>query len=147
MHDPPPTGTVTVALTGPQVASWQAADRGSSRCQRKIQTDNYSVPFVLQLRKEQGITQVQLAETLGVSQQTITAYEVGRRRIQVSALPVIAQALGVSVEALVADAPKPARRGPAPKLQQQLERVQALPKAKQRLVSEVLDSLLAQGGR
>lgn len=35
------------------------------------------------------------------------------------------------------------KRGPAPKLQQQLECVHALPKAKQRMVSEVLDSLLA----
>lgn len=102
---------------------------------------------IAHLRKEQGITQVQLAETLGVSQQTITAYEVGRRRIQVSALPTIAQALGITVEALVAEAPKPGKRGPAPKLQQQLERVQALPKARQRVISEVLDSLLAQAGR
>jgi DNA-binding XRE family transcriptional regulator len=35
------------------------------------------------LRKEQGITQVQMAELLKVSQQTINAYEVGRRRMQV----------------------------------------------------------------
>jgi len=35
------------------------------------------------------------------------------------------------------------KRGPAPKLQQQLEQLQSLPKAKQRAVSEVLDSLLA----
>jgi hypothetical protein len=39
------------------------------------------------------------------------------------------------------------KRGPAPTLQRQLERVQALPKAEQRVVSEVLDSLLAQAGR
>ena len=102
---------------------------------------------IAHLRKEQGITQVQLAEMLGVSQQTITAYEVGRRRIQVSALPVIAQALGVTVEVLVAEDPKPAKRGPAPKMQQQLERLQALPRAKQRMISEVLDSLIAQAGR
>ncbi|WP_244244060.1 hypothetical protein [Marilutibacter alkalisoli] len=43
--------------------------------------------------------------------------------------------------------PARGKRGPAPKLQQQLERLQALPKSKQRLVSEVLDSLLAQAGR
>jgi len=102
---------------------------------------------IAHLRKEQGITQVQLAESLGVSQQTITAYEVGRRRIQVSTLPVIALALGVTVEALVAEAPTPAKRGPAPKLQQQLERLQALPKTKQRMISEVLDSLIAQAAR
>ncbi len=99
---------------------------------------------IAQLRKEQGITQVQLAETLGVSQQTITAYEVGRRRIQVSALPVIAQALGVSVEALVAEAPKPGKRGPAPKLQQQLEQISRLPRAQQKFVMQMLDTVLQQ---
>lgn len=98
------------------------------------------------LRKEQGITQVQLAQTLDVSQQTSTAYEVGRRRIQVSALPVIAQTLGVTVEALVAEAPKPGKRGPAPKLQQQLERISQLPKAQQRFVMQILDTVLQQQG-
>lgn len=101
---------------------------------------------IAQLRKEQGITQVQLANTLGVSQQTITAYEVGRRRIQVSALPVIAQALGVSVEALVAEAPKPGKRGPAPKLQQQLEQISRLPRAQQKFVMQMLDTVLQQQG-
>jgi DNA-binding XRE family transcriptional regulator len=37
---------------------------------------------------------VHLAEALGVSQQTMQCYEVGRRRIPVSALPTMAQALG-----------------------------------------------------
>lgn len=36
------------------------------------------------------------------------------------------------------------RRGPAPKIQQQLEQVAALPKAKQRVIAQVLDSMLAQ---
>lgn len=100
------------------------------------------------LRKEQGITQVQLAELLGVSQQAITAYEVGRRRIQVSALPVIAKALGVAVEALLgAESKATGKRGRAPKLQQQMERINRLPKAQQRFVMQVLDSVLAQAGR
>jgi transcriptional regulator with XRE-family HTH domain len=101
---------------------------------------------IAKLRKEQGVTQVQLAERLGVSQQTITAYEVGRRRIQVSALPVIAQALGVGIEELVSERPKPGKRGPAPKLQQQLEQLSRLPKAQQRLVSQLIDTVLQQHG-
>ena len=96
------------------------------------------------LRQDQGITQTELASKLGVSQQTITAYEVGRRRIQVSALPVVAQVLGVGVEDLLNTQAKPAKRGPTPKIQRQLERVSQLPRARQRMVSEVLDSLLAQ---
>ena len=36
---------------------------------------------IAQLRKEQDITQVQLAEWLNLSQQTVNAYEVGRPRM------------------------------------------------------------------
>jgi transcriptional regulator with XRE-family HTH domain len=43
------------------------------------------------LRKDQGMTQVQLAETLGLTQQMIASYEVGRRRVPVSLLPQIAE--------------------------------------------------------
>ena len=66
------------------------------------------------LRKAQNITQVQLAETLGVSQQTVNAYEVGRRRMPVSSLPVIARYLGVAIEELIGESPSAAarKRGP-----------------------------------
>ena len=100
------------------------------------------------LRKERGLTQVQLAESLGVSQQAVTAYESGQRRVPISMLPLLASTLGVSIETLIGTPTKVAgKRGPAPKLQQQLERIGQLPKARQRVVSEVLDSLLAQAGR
>ena len=100
-----------------------------------------------QLRKAQNITQVQLAETLGVSQQTVNAYEVGRRRIQVSALQGLAKYLGVSLEDLVGEESKPGKRGPAPKIQQQLERITQLPKTQQRVVMQMLDGVLQQQGR
>jgi transcriptional regulator with XRE-family HTH domain len=102
---------------------------------------------IAQVRKAQNITQAQLAELLGVSQQTITAYEVGRRRMPVSALPTLARHLGVAVEELMGEQPPAARRGPAPKLQQQIERIQQLPRSKQRFVIEMLDTLLQQTAR
>jgi DNA-binding XRE family transcriptional regulator len=49
-----------------------------------------------ELRKQQDITQVEMAKALGVSQQTINSHEVGRRRIPVSALSTLARTLGVS---------------------------------------------------
>ena len=101
---------------------------------------------IARLRKDEGITQVQLAEQLGTSQQTITAYEVGRRRVPVSSLPRIAKLLGVSVEELIGEDPKPAKRGPAPKLQQQLERITRLPKTQQRFVMQMIDTVLQQQG-
>jgi transcriptional regulator with XRE-family HTH domain len=100
------------------------------------------------LRKEQGLTQTQLAEVLGLTQQMVASYEVGRRRVPVSLLPKIATALAVSVEALIGQGrTAPSKRGPPPKLQQQMERIQRLPRAKQRLVLQMLDGVLAQASR
>lgn len=96
------------------------------------------------LRKTQGITQMQMAEVLGVSQQTVNAYEVGRRRMAVSALPVLAKLFGVSLEELIGEPAKPGRRGPAPKLQQQMEKITQMPKPKQRFVMEMLDTVIQQ---
>jgi transcriptional regulator with XRE-family HTH domain len=103
---------------------------------------------VAQLRKGQGLTQSQLAEALGTTQQQIASYEVARLRVPVSLLPRLTRVLGVSLEALVGEAERPAtRRGPTPKLQRHMERIGQLPKRQQRFVIQILDSVLAQAGR
>jgi transcriptional regulator with XRE-family HTH domain len=103
---------------------------------------------VAQLRKARNITQVQLAESLGVSQQTIQAYEVGRRRVPVSTLRQLAKTLGVSLDELMAEgAHAPRKRGPVPQIQQHMERISQLPKPKQRAVMDVIKAMLAQQGR
>lgn len=94
---------------------------------------------IAQLRKNSHITQTQLSETLGVSQPTINTYETGVRRIPVSALPRLAKALGVSLEGLIGEPVGTAKkRGPAPKLQQHMERISQLPRPRQRFVMQVL---------
>lgn len=101
-----------------------------------------------QLRKAAGLTQVQLAETLGISQQMVASYEVGRRRIPVSMLPALAQALKVQIDALLGGTAKAqSKRGPASQLQRSIERIGELPKPKQRFVLEMLETVLAQASR
>lgn len=102
---------------------------------------------IAEFRKSAAITQVQLAETLSVSQQTVASWEVGRRGMPVSMLPALARALSVSVEGLIDQKAPPGKRGPAPQIQQKIERLTRLPKAKQRLVMEILDGVLAQASR
>ena len=102
---------------------------------------------IAQLRKDSGITQVQLADILGVSQQTVASWAVGRRGVPVSLLPALARTLGVGVEELVGEKSQPAKRGPTPKLQQQMDRLSRLPKSKQRVVMEMLEGVLNQAGR
>jgi hypothetical protein len=70
--------------------------------------------------------------------------------VPVSLLPGLARALGVMVETLIDDAPAspPAqartRRGPPSRLEQQLDAVIRLPKAQQKFVLQMLDTVLAQ---
>ena len=101
---------------------------------------------IASLRKAHGITQVQLAEALKVSQQTVQAYEVGRRRIPVSALPVVARLFAVSLEELFGEARRAAhgKRGPMSQLERSIERIGELPKQKQRFVLQMLETVLAQ---
>ncbi|MBP9229540.1 MAG: helix-turn-helix domain-containing protein [Azonexus sp.] len=101
---------------------------------------------IAQRRKEIHITQAQLAEKLGVSQPTMNAYELGQRRVPVSALPTLAKALGIGLETLLGETqPTPRkRRGPTPRWQHQIEAIANLPKAQQRFVSQMLDTVLAQ---
>jgi transcriptional regulator with XRE-family HTH domain len=102
---------------------------------------------IAELRDDSGLTQAQLAAAMDVSQQTVAAWEVGRRGVPVSNLPTLARTLGVGVETLLGEPTKPAKRGPTPKLLQQVERLSQLPKAKQKMVIEMLDGVLAQQGR
>ncbi len=113
-----------------------------------IMTDNDTTFFktfgqrLTDMRKARGLTQAQLGETLGLDQTAVASYEIGRRRVPLSLLAPLAKALGVSVAELVEDEKGPGKRGPAPKLQRQLDQVTLLPQAKQKFVSEFLDTVL-----
>jgi transcriptional regulator with XRE-family HTH domain len=102
---------------------------------------------IASLRRERGLTQVQLAEMLGCSQQQVLSFEKGRRRVPVSTLPGLAKTLGISIEELIGAEAQPAKRGPTPKLQRQLEQLSQLPRSRQRFISEMLDTVLQQAGR
>ncbi len=102
---------------------------------------------IAELRKEQGLSQQALADELGIAQQTLAHYEVGRARMPVSLLPDLARFFGVGTDDLLGLRSGAAKRGPAPKLQQHLQRISRLPKPKQRAVMDVLEAMLAQSSR
>lgn len=102
---------------------------------------------VAELRKEQGLSQQALADALGLPQQTFAHYEVGRARMPVSLLPELAKAFGVAADELLGLRNGSGKRGPAPKFQKQLERIALLPRARQQVVMDMLDGVLAQRAR
>lgn len=101
------------------------------------------------LRKERRIPQVKFSADLGIAQQTLSNYEGGQLRCPVELLLKMSDLLGVSLEELITGQPSTQRagkRGPISRLQQQLSAIEAMPRAKQKFVSEVLDTLIAQHG-
>jgi len=95
-------------------------------------------------RRLHDLTQQELADHLGIAQQTYAQYEAGIRRIPASMLPPLAQCLDVTMDELLGV--KPASRtkpGPANKFELQIERVRKLPRTKQQLILSMLDAFLA----
>ncbi|WP_158755828.1 helix-turn-helix transcriptional regulator [Dyella sp. S184] len=56
---------------------------------------------IAQLRKDRDLTQQELADDLGIAQQTFGHYEIGRLRVPLSMLPDLAALLGESVETVL----------------------------------------------
>lgn len=52
----------------------------------------------------------------------------------------------MSLDELVGETTQARKRGPTPKLQRQLEQISRLPRAKQRFVIEMLETVLQQTG-
>lgn len=75
----------------------------------------------------------------------MASFEKGIRKVPSSMLPHLAVLFGISIEELIG-IPESAtkKRGPTPKLQQQMERITQLPRTKQKFVMEMLDTVIQQ---
>jgi len=101
---------------------------------------------IAQFRKTQNITQIQMAEIIEASQQTVNSYETGRRRVPASTLPILAKTFGISVDELIGNDDKKGRnkRGPVSTLQRQIEQITLMPRTKQKFISEMLEAMIQQ---
>lgn len=89
---------------------------------------------------------MKLAEMIGKPQRTVSDYERAAETFPAALAAPIARALGVSLEELLGvDLKGPRRRGPKSKIERQFERVQKLPKQRQKFIGKLLDELLAGG--
>jgi transcriptional regulator with XRE-family HTH domain len=99
------------------------------------------------LRKEKGLTQVQLAQKLETSQQLITAYEREKAKIDPDKLPMVAEALDQPVEVLfkpelrnIKQSHRPPRKGS--RLSKIQEIFDKLSPANQRFLIKQVESLV-----
>ena len=98
-------------------------------------------------RKAAGLSQIQLAGTLGIPQRTLSFYEREASAIPSSLIPRLANMLGVGVEDLLGmKNGKASKRGPKTKLDRQLDAVKRLPRSEQEFVGKFLENVLKKAG-
>jgi transcriptional regulator with XRE-family HTH domain len=96
-------------------------------------------------RERAGLSQQQLAESLGVNQQMVAYWERRAVTLRPEQLAELADSLKVSVEELLGkDAPKARGSGPAGRARQVFETVSRLPRRQQQKIVEVVEALVAQ---
>ena len=101
--------------------------------------------YIAQARKAQGLTQQEVADQLGIVQQTYAGYEAGNVRFPASILPILGQILNLTPDELLGFGAKPKlKRGPASRLDRQIDCIRQLPRTKQTFVMEMLDTVIAQ---
>jgi len=72
-------------------------------------------------------------------------YEGGRLKVSASLLPPLAEILNLTLDELLGlPSRQMGKRGPTSRLEQQIEIISQLPKAKQKFVTEMLDNVIGK---
>lgn len=98
------------------------------------------------IRKERGLTQVELAERTGLIQVVVSDYERGRLRLPADMAVRFAEVLGVSTDELLRPKRKeaaPPGKKPSLKLVRRMEQIEALPTYQQRALLMTIDTFIA----
>ena len=96
------------------------------------------------IRKEQGYTQVELAERIGIIQALVSDYERDKLRLNAEMLVRFAQALNVSADELLGlnGDKRLAAKNPSLKILRRLNKIASLPPTKQKAFLQTIDALL-----
>ena len=99
---------------------------------------------IASMRKKRGITQVQLAETVGISQKLVSSYEVGRITLSSEMLLRIATALRVSSDMLlgIKKDDEVMADNPSLKIMRRLIKIDQIPSNQQKALLKNIDMFL-----
>lgn len=95
------------------------------------------------IRKSKGLTQVELAEKIGIIQVLISDYERDKLRPYHDMVARFALALGVSADELLGIKPSKFKgNGPSLKITQRLKKIEDLPPAQQKTLLKTIDTFI-----
>jgi transcriptional regulator with XRE-family HTH domain len=98
---------------------------------------------IARMRRQRGVTQVELARRVGLAQPNISDYERGAYFPNAAMIIQIARALGASGDELLGLTPAPRDGRPlSRRVRRRFERVEALPAAQQRALLKTIDAYI-----
>lgn len=97
-------------------------------------------------RQRAGLSQVQVAEALGMSQRTVAHWERKRSPVYPDQLVTLCELLSVSPEELLGTGSPSRKRGRESKLRRQVSAIEKLPRSDQLYVSRFLEQVLTEKG-
>ena len=98
---------------------------------------------ICQLRKDLGISQVELAQILEINKRTLCSYEKGLRKVPINLLPTISHCLKVSTDKLLGlEEIEQDRRSADVKLMKRFQKISSLPEDKKKTIVQIIDTLL-----
>ena len=98
---------------------------------------------IAQLRKNRGYTQMELGERIGITNNLVSEYEIGRLKVSGEMIARFALALEVTADEIIglktgnASNPKPSFR-----ISRRLNRIERLPISKQKALLQIIDGFL-----
>jgi transcriptional regulator with XRE-family HTH domain len=99
---------------------------------------------IAQARQTAGLSQVQLAEKLGVTQQMVGYLERQPVAIRPELLLQLREALGISLDELLGQTAKPSRGGPNGKMRQLFEAASKLPRSQQEKILAIIQPFIRE---
>ena len=103
---------------------------------------------IARLRRERGLTQVELAERLGITQPAVSDYENDDTRLPADVAVQIARILGVSTDELLGlkeAGPTTAAGARNRRLQRRLQQIDKLPRRDQQALLRTIEVFIAKG--
>jgi transcriptional regulator with XRE-family HTH domain len=98
---------------------------------------------ISEARRQIGMTQIEFAEILGVSQQLVTCWEKDSNYPTSEKLPEISKVLGLAVDELLGiKESRHSKKGPQSQVEKSFAKVAKLPKRQQSKILAVVDTML-----
>jgi len=114
---------------------------------RELQTEEGVGTRLARLRRDRGITQAELAESLGLAQPNVSDYERGVLRLNADLILKITRVLKVSADELLGlQEPKSSRPAPKGRLARKLQEIERLPRRDQEALLRTIDAFLSKAG-